>query len=224
MKYLFLVFLLHNFIINPIFGQEMAITENKDTVYLYSNGTWSYELSDDLGVNGVNLHYLNTPLNLDTILVLQKKTDLATGHLESKLGIFSINYLPEKWKRTPPGQLNAEAEFALLHKEKEIYCIVIAEEVGVGFENMPKIAMKTMEKNTGGTIEVKKAELRNVNGVNVTRGVFDIEISGMNLTFDSYYYSSEKGSIQFTTWTGSNIWGKHEPDILELLNGLVIKQ
>ncbi len=222
MKHLLLVLL--SMIISgaTAYSQELAITENKDTVYLYPNGTWSYQLEDGGLNNFTEFDFLDVDIKLDTIQKAQKFSKDAKAVLKSKLDFFEVKYDATKWNRVPPAQYNEEAEFALLNKGKEIYCIIISEEIEVGFENLPKIAMNTMKENTGAEIDLKKTELRNVNGKEIIRGVYDMELSGMKITFDTYFYSSEKGSIQFTTYTGTNVWNKYEEDILDFLNGIVI--
>ena len=90
-------------------------------------------------------------------------------------------------------------------------------------ERFLKIAKSTLEENLGAQIDVRKCELKNVNGNSIIRGTFNIDLSGIPLIFDSYYFGNTNGTIQVTTWTGKNEWSKSESTILDLLNGLIVK-
>jgi len=48
------------------------------------------------------------------------------------------------------------------------------------------------------------------------------DYQGWDLVFDPTYFSNEKGTIQFSIWTGTNLYDKYEPVIEVLLNGLVV--
>ena len=78
-----------------------------------------------------------------------------------------------------------------------------------------------MEDRTGAEVEVIKTELRNVNGTDLIRGALSVKISGVQFMFDTYYFSNEKGSVQFTVWTSDRIWENELDDIHELLNGFI---
>ena len=73
-----------------------------------------------------------------------------------------------------------------------------------------------------GEVVVKKVELRLVNGEELIRGVFNIEVTGLSFVFDAYYYSDEMGSVQFMAWTGDKLWENYENEIIELLNGFIV--
>lgn len=205
-----------------VHGQIRAITEKGDTIYVYNNGTWSFTLEDTPPEAPGALDYLSETLTIDTIKTPFVFNKNANKEITTELQFFKIKYDEKAWDRVPPGDYNENAEFAFKSNTRDIYCIVIPEELEIGNENILKIALNSFKENTGGEVEILKIEQRTVNGVEVLRGVFKMEISGLNLIFDSYYYSSTKGTVQFTTWTAVNIWEKYESEILNLLNGLVI--
>ena len=218
-KFIYLAILL--LITQFSFAQKKAVTEDGDTIFVYADGTWSFELLES-GTAGTEFDFLSAELKLDTIKQEQQFSKKATSVVKNSFGLFTLRYDPEKWKREPPAQYNEDAEFALIARDKDIYCIVISEEVEIGAENIVKIALNTMRENTNAEVELVKTEVRTVNEKDLIRAVYNVDLSGMNLTFDSYYYSSEKGTIQFTTWTGQNIWEKYEDEIIDFLNGLII--
>ena len=50
-----------------ICAQTQAVTEYGDTIYVYDNGTWSFEKLDEMPDENNELSYLSTPLDIDTL-------------------------------------------------------------------------------------------------------------------------------------------------------------
>lgn len=217
-----LKFILIALILTPLMtqAQTLAVTELGDTIYIYDNGTWSFEILEEMPQVS-DLDYLNEELAIETISTPFTYPKSAKKIVENKNKLFEIQYDGTKWERIPPAQLNPDAEFAFKSKERDIWCVVISEETPIGAETLMKIAKQGMKQNTGEDVEVVKAERRTVNGIEVVRGVFKANISDISFTFDSYYYSNEEGSVQFTTWTSDRVWESDSDTILELLNGFV---
>lgn len=203
-------------------AQITAITLKGDTIYAYNDGTWSYEMKDFSDGFTDEFDYLNAEFKVDTIDQKFTFPKSAEKEIDSELDFFKVKYNANDWKRVPAGQLNDEAEIAFTSKSSDIFCIIISEEIELGTENIAKIAINMMEENTGSDVEVRKQELRNVNGKDVLHVVCDLSLSGIKMTFDSYYYSCEAGTVQFSTWTGVNLHKRHEATIEGLLNGLII--
>ncbi|MEM7103704.1 MAG: hypothetical protein AAF502_11270 [Bacteroidota bacterium] len=203
-------------------AQIQAVTEYGDTIYVFDDGTWNFTGEKATLADDYDLSYLDEVLTFDTSTVQYNHNPTGKRTLKSKYGFFDIFYDEDIWERVPPAQLNDEAEFAFVAKESDIWCVVIAEEIEVGLENVVKIAMNNMREYTGGEIDLRQLEVREVNGFEVVKGVFALNFSGLDFIFDSYYYSDENGTVQFTTWTGANVHEKYEPAIEELLNGLVL--
>lgn len=203
-------------------AQVWAVTEKGDTIYVYSDGTWSFDKEERSNQDQGSLDYLNTVIKLDTIATLFTVNSKAEKKLSSQYGFFEFQYDSDEWKRVPAAQLNEDAEFALQAKNNDIYVAIISEEIEIGIENIYKIAINNAKENLGVEIDILKSELRNINGIDVIRGVMGFNLNGMNLIFDSFYFSDSRGTVQLTTWTASNLHEKYEDDILSLLNGLVI--
>jgi len=201
--------------------QTIAVTETGDTIYVYDNGTWSYEFQEEMPLIN-ELDYLSAELKIDTVEEkLIHPTD-ANKEVRNSKNQFIIKYNDRKWKRVPPATLNEIAEFAFEGKTFAIWCIVIAEETEIAPDLLFKIAKNTMEENTGSNVDIINTELRTVNGSNVIRGTFKAYISSITFVFDSYYFSNDLGSVQFTVWSGDKIWERNEKEILDLLNGLIV--
>ncbi|MCA6075037.1 hypothetical protein [Fulvivirga sedimenti] len=202
-------------------SQIKAVTEKGDTIYVYDNGTWSFELLDELPDDSDELNFLSDVLVPDTIAQHFLVPGNATKEVSDARGMFTIRYDENKWRRVPPATLNEEADFAFQAKETDIWSIVIAEEITISPDKLFLIAKNTMKERIGYEPKVIKTEVRTVNGSEVVRGVLLAEFSGITFIFDTYYFSNDLGSVQFTTYTSDKIWERNEDLILELLNGFI---
>ena len=202
------------------YAQTRAVTELGDTIYVYNNGTWSYEMLEE-SPEFDEFSFLKESIPLDTIPTKFSYSKDAKKQVENSFGLFKIKYDDTKWKRVPPASLNDEAEFAFEFKDSDVWCIVISEETAINSDALFSIARESIRENLGATPEVIKAESRNVNGYDIVRGVMKAELSGLTFVFDTYYFSNEKGSVQFSTWTGEAIWKREEEKILDFLNGFI---
>lgn len=218
---LFLVLFLVNWSLT-IDAQILAVTERGDTIYVFKDGTWSYT-EEDYTMNMQNtLNYLDAELEIDTIQTKFVVGEESDKELQSKIEAYKIRYNSEEWNQVPAGKINPEAEFALVTKDQQIYCMVLIEEITIGTENILKIAMNNAKERAGAEVELLKTESRNVNGVDMLYARYNVDINGMKLIFNSYFHSDEDGTVQFTTWTGPKIYAKSKARIDDLLNGLIV--
>lgn len=204
-------------------SQTRAVTDDGDTIYVYNNGTWSFELLEGMPEQVNEFAYLSSKLSIDTIATEFKVPENAKKQVENDIGQFFIRYDDKLWKRVPPATLNEDAEFAFQSKLSDIWCVVISEETPIESDKLFRIAKKMMEENTGEEPKIIKTELRKVNGEQLLRGVMNANFSGISFIFDTYYFSNDLGSVQFTTWTSDKVWEKNESSILELLNGFIVE-
>lgn len=209
-------------LLNSSNGQTVAVTEKGDTIYVYDNGMWSFELLEEMPEEINELAYLEEDVKLDTIATEFKVSSDAKKQVIDVDDRFIIKYNDRIWKRVPPATLNEDASFAFQGKESDIWCVVIAEETPIDHDKLFLIAKNTMKEYVGSDPEIIKTELRIVNGVELVRGVMKAQISGMSLIFDTYYFSNDMGSVQFTTWTSDKVWERNENTIEELLNGFLV--
>lgn len=203
-------------------AQTRAVTEEGDTIYVYDNGTWTYELLDEMPSVLNELSYLEQELKIDTIYDAFSTPKTSNKTLKNSRNQFIVKYDDSIWKRVPPATLNDDAEFALQGKNTDVWCIIISEETPIESDKLFKIAKHNMKENTGADADILITELRTVNNAPVIRGTLKASFSGIDFIFDSYYFSNESGSVQFTTWTSDQLWKKNEGLILDLLNGFEI--
>lgn len=204
------------------YGQTEAYTETGDTVYLYDNGTWSYELSvgeidyfedDDL---------FSYDLNLTEDETLHETPEAANKSVRNQDEMFVHKYDDSYWKRVPAGSLNEDAEFAFQGKDEDVWAVIISEPTSIEAEYLVKIALSTMEENLGSAVEMVTTENRTVNEHGLIHGVFKVKASGITFVFDSYYYSNELGSVQIVTWSSENVWKRQEKNLQDFLDGFEV--
>ncbi|OOG77896.1 hypothetical protein [Algoriphagus sp. A40] len=207
---------------NFAFSQIKAVTEKGDTIYVYNDGTWSYELQE-IAERPELLGFLSEEIPITKITEPVNTPSTSLQKVRNENDQFSFYYNETEWKRVPPASLNDEAEFAFESKLNDSWAIIISEETPIEKENLFKIAKYTMSEKMGSEVEVVKAESILVNGQEVIRGVLKTTASGFTFIFDSFYFSDDRGSVQISTWTSEAIWKKNEKNHLDLLSGFVVQ-
>lgn len=203
------------------FSQIKAVTENGDTIYVYNDGTWSYELRESSSQQGM-MDFLNEAIDVETLNSTFTTPSTSKDKVKNAMDQFQIFFNSEEWRRVPPATLNDEAEFAFEAKFSDVWSVVISEETPIEKETLFKIARKNMEDNTGAKPETISLTQFKVNGHDILRGVMRASFSGITFVFDTYYFSDERGSVQFTTWSSEAVWKKNEVKIQDLLKGFEV--
>jgi hypothetical protein len=101
--------------------------------------------------------------------------------------------------------------------------IIISERTGMPLETLKEVVI-TNAKKVASTVTILFEELRNVNGVEVLHLKLDLMAKGIPFIFYGYYYSSDLGSFQVTTYTAKNLFDEYESDFLNFLNGMTITE
>ena len=71
-------------------------------------------------------------------------------------------------------------------------------------------------------IQVVHEDIRKINGVTVRCLQMNGTVRGLKITYLGYYYSTEKGTVQFITFTGQNLFKEYKQRMEALLDGFVI--
>lgn len=221
-KLLFLIAIIFTLFYTTASAQIKAVTERGDTIYVYDNGTWAFSDDEEMPALNDELGFLSMELKFDTIATPFKVLKTAKKEINSRLEFFKIKYDDKIWKRVPPANINPDAEIALMSKDNSLFAMVISEGMEIGMENIVKVAINNMEKVTNEKVNIIQLEHRMVNEQEVLRGVYNLSLNGMDFIFETYYFSSEKGTVQFSAWTGANIYEKNPEVLSDLLNGLII--
>ncbi len=195
-----------------VFGGEKAFTSTGEIVILDSDGTWRYEnqsrTSQAHKSIKTNAKKFNKPAN-------------ASFPVRSKVNSLGLWMNPTDWGFTQKGAINAEAEYELKHKELEIYAMAITESIEVNLDNLAQLALENFEK-VGTNVKVINKEYRIVNGQKVIFMEMSGVVNGIKATYMGYYHSNSKGASQLLAFTGTSLASKYKPEIIKLLNGLVV--
>jgi hypothetical protein len=204
-----------------LFAQEKAITETGDTIYVYPDGTWSFELELYKPSGGITqpINKRVAPVNNGRTFTV---TEGLTGKLSSALGPIRVMYQDSIYKRLPPANINGEAEFALTARDNSCYAMVIIEPVEIGLDNLFKIALTTMESAADEPLEILEQEYCEVNGQPMIRASMKATVNGLEIIYFSNYYSGPNGSVQLVSWSFASLFDQQKPKLEALLNGLVI--
>lgn len=195
-------------------AQEVAYTKRGDTVVLYDNGLWDYYSN-----------FLNELAEKKELTMNEEAMGIpedSKAKINGKNNAYELWYNDQVWKRVPAGSLNPEADIALKFNEGDAYAMIIYEEVEIQKEYLVDIALENA-KTASTEMEKVKEEYRMVNGDTVICMQMDGSTQGMKLSYLSYYYSSDAGSIQFHTFTGQKLMKKYKAKLEDVLNGLVTK-
>jgi len=220
-KIAFLGSLLTLSLVNVAWGQTVAVTEYGDTVYLYADGSWTYDLLDDYEDEMDAL--FGKPLTVqDTVDTPYTAPSNTNKQVENSFDMFEVRYNGNAWSRVPAGTLNGDAEFAWESKRTDLYSVVISEETPIAQDYLFTIARDNMKEATANPVEVLTLEAVTVNDVPMLHGVMRAQVTGVDFVFEGYYYSDDRGSVQFITWTSERIWESNRKHIRDMLNGFVV--
>jgi len=149
--------------------------------------------------------------------------DTVTAQSVSGSGVdYTINYDSSKWIMTQ-GASDTDVEYEFEHMDGDVYALIIAERVEIDAGALREIALSNAQ-SVAPDATVVFGEDRSVNGVTVKVMKIDGTIYGIAFEYYGYYYVGSAGTIQFITYTSSNLTSAYEADLTELLNGLVVTE
>lgn len=212
LKNVFLSFLIILMIHGTASAQQVAVTEEGDSVVLFSDMTWIY-LSD----------YIEEDYEEKEITFNEnsfEKPASATAKITESDGAYTLWYDNKAWMRHPAESINPDADFVLKFKNGDAYGMLIYEELTINIELIADLALRNANM-LGGDMQLDYKEYRVLNNDTIICMKMDGEIQGVNITYFSYYLSNDKGTVQFHTFTGTSIFDKYREEMEELLNGIV---
>jgi hypothetical protein len=188
-------------------ADQKAKTENGREVILHDDGTWEYANAPKAPTKTGGAGEFKKPAEA----VLQYK---------GKRGTFALYLLPSVWRRVD-NPTNPSAEVQFTRKDGDAFAMVIAERIAVPLDTLKAAALENMKKADKGA-KILKEEKRVVNGKEVLCLTMNAQPVGVPITFYSYYYSGNEGSIQVVTWTGQSLFQEMKPEMENFLNGFSI--
>ncbi|MFA4815603.1 MAG: hypothetical protein WC653_05980, partial [Candidatus Gracilibacteria bacterium] len=140
----------------------------------------------------------------------------ATESSVSGVGVeYTVNYDTSKWKMTA-GASSGDAEYEFEHVDGDVYALIIAERIEVDAASLKEIALANAQSIADdATVVFEKG--RTVNGIPMEVMKIDGTAYGVAFEYYGYYYSGPAGTIQFITYTSSNLTSTYEADLTELL-------
>lgn len=204
-------------------AQETAITISGDTVYLFDNGMWSYENEEPTPIETSESDAFKHYEIQDSTNQIYTNPSTNKKSIDKKKEAFVLTYDKSIWKRVPVANINEAANYTFMSKAEDMFAMIIYEEVEVGLDNIVDIAMQTIKNNLKQEAEILASDYVIVNGKKMIHLTYGVESSGINLIFDSFYYSGLEGTSQYSAWTYRNVHSKKQKEILKLLAGLTIR-
>ncbi|MEL0026362.1 MAG: hypothetical protein VW775_04765 [Schleiferiaceae bacterium] len=192
-----------------VVAQERAITSTGDEVILYQDGTWTYADAERAAEDEV-------PTNPKPF------TKAAGNTFLLKITTFNVGFWinPTKWSFKKAAS-NDDAEYELQLKGEDLYGMIITEQTEIPLETMRMIAVENA-KDIAPDVRIVEEEYRTVNGTTVMMLKMHATMQGIKIGYYSYYYSNERGTVQFVTYTSQSLLKTYEQEIEGLLNGLVV--
>ena len=223
MKYYFLFIL--SFLVSNLWGQEMAITQSGDTIFVFNDGTWSYDREAKVAETSPpsTLEFAYQEVSIDSTFRVLELPEVLDKVINKGEDFYSLQYDSKSWQRVPPASINPAATYTFSDESQNIFAMVIAEAVEIGTENVYKFALQNAEENIGSSPKVINAGWVKVNGREMINAQYNIDMNGLKFTFNSLFYSSELGTIQFMTWTFTNLFEEKKSVLDGILAGLSIK-
>ena len=196
------------FFVNFIQAQQTAVTETGEQVILFKDGTWKYQNEEK-----------QTETEIPTNSIAFKKEAESTFLLKSnKVNVgFWIN--PKMWTFKKGNEKDA-AEYKLQLKAGDLYGMIISEKVEIPLETLKSIALNNGRK-AAPDLKITKEEYRIVNGLKVLLLQMNGTMEGIKFSYYGYYFSNTNGTVQFVTYTSTNLIASYLPKIEVLLNGIV---
>jgi len=189
-------------------AQIKAITENGEEVVLFENGQWEYTESDEVVEEVILMNPLKFTRPTSSAFLLKSSKFNVGTYLDSK-----------KWT-IEKGKGDDAYEYQLTLNQGDLYAMMITEQVEIPLESLKAIALENA-RDVAPDVYVVKEEYRMVNGLKVLMMQMNGTLSGIKFSYYGYYFSSEKGTIQFIGYTSQNLMSKYQKTIEDLLNGLV---
>lgn len=190
------------------YAQQFAITETGEEVILYDDGTWEYAEEADQTDSEIAINPVKFEKGEKSTFLL-KSTKLNVG--------FWLN--PEKWDFKKAID-NPSAEYELQLKEKDLYSMIITEQIVIPLTNLKNIALQN-GRAAAPDLQIVKEEYRIVNGLKVLLLQMNGTIQGIKFSYYGYYFTNSSGTLQYITYTAQSLLKDYMEDIEELLNGLV---
>src|SRR6266540_5560840 len=184
------------------FSQDIpATTEDGRKVILKKNGSWEFYSASKPSLANTGDSY--------------QKSEESTSVFKAKGDKFQVWFNPLTWQEK---RSDASDKPTFVHKDGDVYAMVIAERFAMAPEALKDLAIKNALKVAPDT-KVTHEENRIVNGKNVLCMRMEGTIQGIQFTYYGYYYAGKSGIVQLITYTAQNLYSEYESEMTSFLNG-----
>lgn len=181
-----------------------ATTEDGRKVILEKDGSWKFYSATKSSPTDTGGSY--------------QKPEESTTVFKAKGDKFLLWFNPLKWQQKKSDDSDKPT---FVHKDGDIYAMVIAERFTMAPEALKELAIKNA-LNVAPDTKVVHEESRIVNGKKVLCMRMDGTIDGVQFSYYGYYYAGKAGIVQLLTYTSQNLFSEYESEMTAFLNGLVI--
>lgn len=175
------------------------------TLVLHPNGTWSYEPPRQA---------------LQESIASFTKPGAATTLIEGETVPYGIWIDGQTWQSTATGSDDV-IERRFTHVSGEVWGAVIAETTSLTEEFVKDFVSASARKHMPDA-DIVMQEKRVVNGEDVSYLNIEGTYDEKPLSYMTYYYVGEAGTVQVYAWTFKQLMPKHEQAMLDFLNGFVV--
>ena len=203
MRYFFFYILISS----TAYSQISAVTENGDEVFLYDDNTWIYKNEN---LSNKSLSSISYPIyNYD------KNSTFLVKSNTIKMGVYID---PKKWSFNK--SLSDEYEYEFELKNEELFAMMINEKIEMPLENLKELAFYNFSF-AADDARIVNQEFRSVNDLLILMLHMEGTIEGLSVFYYGYYFSNDKGTTQFVTYSTTNLFDSYKSEIEKFLNGLI---
>jgi len=197
------------FLAGPVAAQTIrATTEEGRPVLLRRDGTWVYEGNEAAGTSETRERRV------------VERPEEATQLVRGDRRLYGVWHTDE-WRQEAEVD-NEDADFGLEHESEALYALAISERTPFPLEVMRDIALRNAE-DAASDVHLVFEEPRTVNGADVLYIEFEGMLEGaVSITFQVTFYSDDRGTVQFMTWTATQLLDEVGPAIEALHRGIVV--
>ncbi len=226
MRVLLLVFSIVAVLIGSAYGASPQVTtEDGQPVVLRSDGTWTYETTRSIERNVV-LHpngtwsYQPPRQALQEPVISFTKPGSATTLVRGESVPYGIWIDDQTWQSTM-GESNDVIERRFKHVSGEVWGAVIAETTSLTEEFVKDFVSASARKHMPDA-DIVMQEKRMVNGKDVSFLNIEGTYNTVPLSYLTYYYVGEAGTVQLYAWTFKKLMPQYEQAMFDFLNGFVV--
>jgi hypothetical protein len=187
------------------FAQDIrATTDDGRKVLLKEDGSWKFHDASKLSRSKTSALY--------------QKPEESTALFKAKGDKFMLWFDPVKWHQKKRADTD---KTTFVHKDGDVYAMVLAERFGMTLEALKDIAVKNAQ-NASPDVKVTYEKNRIVNGKTILCMKMEGTIEGVQFIYYGYYYADKAGIVQLITYTSQNLFPEYESEMTKFLNGLVV--